>query len=144
MLRVPLKQLDPDLPMPTHAYEGDAGCDLYSAVEVVIGPGERALVPTGIALAIPPGFAGFIQPRSGLALRHGISMVNTPGLIDAHYRGEIKVLLLNTDREEPFAVRRGDKICQLVIQRVEQPLFEPVLELEATVRGGGGFGSSGV
>jgi dUTP pyrophosphatase len=109
----------------------------------VLDPGERALVPTGIAVSIPEGFAGFIQPRSGLASRHGVSIVNTPGLIDSHYRGEVKVILVNLDRNEPFRVNRGDKICQMVIQKVEQVRFTEVEALDATERGTGGFGSTG-
>jgi len=110
----------------------------------VLGPGERALVPTGIAVSIPEGYAGFVQPRSGLAARCGVSIVNTPGLIDSHYRGEIKVILINLDRAEPFTVSKGDKICQLVFQRVEQADFLHVEELDDTVRGEGGFGSTGI
>jgi dUTP pyrophosphatase len=110
----------------------------------VLHPGERALVPTGIAVSIPEGYAGFVQPRSGLASRHGISIVNTPGLIDSHYRGEIKVILVNLDGKASFEVRRGDKICQLVFQRVERAEFEEVDELDATTRGEGGFGSTGI
>ncbi len=110
----------------------------------MLHPGERALVPTGIAVSIPEGYAGFVQPRSGLASRHGISIVNTPGLIDSHYRGEIKVILVNLDGKASFEVRRGDKICQLVFQRVERAEFEEVDELDATTRGEGGFGSTGI
>jgi dUTP pyrophosphatase len=109
----------------------------------VLNPGQRALVPTGIAVSIPDGFAGFIQPRSGLASRHGVSIVNTPGLIDSRYRGEIKVILVNLDREKPFQVNRGDKICQLVIQKVERARFKEVEKLDHTERGAGGFGSTG-
>lgn len=109
----------------------------------MLDPGERALLPTGVAVSIPEGFAGFIQPRSGLASRHGVSIVNTPGLIDSHYRGEIKVILVNLDRNEPFRVNRGDKICQLVIQKVEQARFTEVEKLDPTKRGTGGFGSTG-
>jgi dUTP pyrophosphatase len=111
---------------------------------VVLAPGERALIGTGIALAIPEGYAGFVQPRSGLASKHGISIVNTPGLIDSHYRGEIKVILVNHDPREPFSVNKGDKICQLVFQRVERADFVESEELENTARGEGGFGSTGI
>lgn len=129
--------------MPTYAYEGDAGCDLYSAINVTINPGERFLIPTGIAVAIPEGFAGFVQPRSGLAIKSGLSIVNTPGLIDSHYRGEIKVIAINLDMSNPIEIKRGDKIAQLVIQPVMQASFVVVDELNETVRGAGGFGSSG-
>ncbi|MHB0975976.1 MAG: dUTP diphosphatase [Candidatus Aquicultorales bacterium] len=142
-MRIDLKRLDPELPVPKYAHEGDAGCDLYSAVDTVIGPGERALVPTGIAIAIPAGYGGFVQPKSGLAAKYGISIVNTPGLIDCQYRGEIKVILINTDPSDPFIVAKGDKIAQLVIQKVESVTFDEVDELDATVRGAGGFGSTG-
>lgn len=137
-------RLDPGAGAPSYAHDGDAGCDLTSSEDVTLEPGHRALIPTGIAIAIPEGYAGFVQPRSGLAARHGISIVNTPGLIDSHYRGEIKVVLLNTDPAAPFHVKRGDKICQLVFQRVERAEFVEVEELGATVRGEGGFGSTGV
>lgn len=140
---VQVKRIDPELPLPAYAYPGDAGMDLYSRVEVELGPGERAKVPTGLAVAIPEGYAGFVQPRSGLADRHGLSMVNTPGLIDSHYRGEICVLLLNTDRREALRIGRGDKIAQIVFQAVEEAVWSEVDELEDTVRGEGGFGSSG-
>jgi len=142
-LRIKVKRLDPDLPLPRCAHETDAGCDLYSRIDVVLRPGERTLVPTGIEIAIPEGYAGFIQPRSGLALKHGISMVNSPGLIDSGYRGEVSVILINQDAKKAFRVRRGDKICQLVIQKVEKPQFQVVDSLDETERGKGGFGSSG-
>jgi dUTP pyrophosphatase len=116
---------------------------LESREDLVLEPGQRALVPTGIALSIPEGYAGFLQPRSGLAARSGISIVNTPGLIDSHYRGEIKVILVNLDAESAFTVRKGDKICQLVFQKVERAEFREVEELDETVRGEGGFGSTG-
>ncbi len=143
VIAIPLRRLDPELPVPEYAHPGDAGCDLRSRVDTVIAPGERALVPTGIAIAIPDGYAGFVQPRSGLALHHGMSIVNTPGLIDSRYRGEIGVVLVNLDSREAFSVCRGDKIAQLVIQRVEEASFQPCDDLEDTSRGGGGFGSSG-
>lgn len=143
-MRLPIKRLDPGLPLPAYAHEGDAGLDLYSAEDVTIEPGRRALVPTGIALAIPDGYAGFVQPRSGLAIRQGLSFVNTPGLIDAHYRGEVKVVAVNLDPVEPIVLRRGDKVAQLVIQRVERAEVVEADELDATMRGEGGFGSTGV
>lgn len=142
-MEIELKQLDKNLPVPEYAYEGDAGCDLYSRINVKLKPGERYLVPTGIAIAIPQGHAGFVQPRSGLAAKHGISLVNAPGLIDSDYRGEIKVIMINLDPKETFEVKRGDKIAQLVIQKVENVSFKVVDELEETGRGSGGFGSSG-
>ena len=128
---------------PAQAHDGDAGYDLHAAEPAVLGPGERASVGTGIAVAIPDGHAGLVLPRSGLAARHGISMVNAPGLIDAGYRGELRVLLLNTDRESSFQVAAGDRIAQLVIVRVEGPQLEESAELEETGRGRGGFGSTG-
>ena len=128
---------------PAQAHEGDAGYDLHAAETVTIAPGERASVGTGIAVAIPPGHAGLVVPRSGLAARHGISVVNAPGLIDPGYRGELRVLLLNTDRTEPFEVTSGDRIAQLVLVAVETPDLEEATELDETVRGAGGFGSTG-
>jgi dUTP pyrophosphatase len=128
---------------PVQAHEGDAGFDLHAAEAVTIGPGERASVGTGIAVAIPDGQAGLVIPRSGLAARHGISVVNAPGLIDSGYRGEVRVLLLNTDRSEPFAVQPGDRVAQLVIVAVETGGIEEVSELDETARGVGGFGSTG-
>lgn len=130
--------------MPSYAHEGDAGLDLYAAEDVTLQPGARALVATGIAAAIPDGYAGFIQPRSGLAVRHGLSLVNSPGLIDSHYRGEIKAIAINLDTTAPIHIRRGDKIAQLVIQRVERCELVEVSELDETVRGEGGFGSTGI
>ena len=141
---VPVVRLDPDLPLPGYAHEGDAGADLVARSEVLLEPnGGRAMVPTGIALALPSGYAGFIQPRSGLALRHGVSCLNTPGLIDSGYRDEIAVLLINTDPEVPYRVQRGDRIAQLVVQRVEVADFVEVDSLAAPERGVGGFGSTG-
>jgi dUTP pyrophosphatase len=128
---------------PAQAHEGDAGYDLHAAEAVTIAPGERASVGTGIAVAIPAGQAGLVVPRSGLAARHGISVVNAPGLIDSGYRGELRVLLLNTDRAEPFSVEPGDRIAQLVLVDVETPELEEVVELDETARGAGGFGSTG-
>ena len=136
-------RLRPDARMPTRAHDGDAGLDLCAVEPTVLGPGERASVPTGVAVEIPPGHAGLVLPRSGLALRHGIAVVNSPGLIDAGYRGELRVLLLNTDRNEPFSITPGDRIAQLVLTRVETPPVEEVDSLTDSVRGEGGFGSSG-
>jgi dUTP pyrophosphatase len=144
VLRIPIVRLDPDLPAPAYAHEGDAGADLRAREAVTLAPGGgRALVPTGVAIALPPGTAGFVQPRSGLALRHGVTCLNTPGLIDCGYRDELKVLLVNTDPAEPFTIERGDRIAQLVIQRVEQADFVEVDDLGDSVRGTGGFGSTG-
>lgn len=144
VLTVPLVRLDPDLPLPAYARPGDAGADLVARhdVEVPAG-GGRVLVPTGVAVAIPDGCAGFVLPRSGLALDHGITLLNTPGLIDAGYRGELKVLVLNTDPREVARLRRGERIAQLVIQRVEHVSFDVVDELDGSVRGDRGFGHSG-
>jgi dUTP pyrophosphatase len=144
VLDVPVLRLDPDLPLPDYAKAGDAGADLVAREDAVLEPGGgRALVGTGIALAIPEGYAGFVQPRSGLALRHGVTCLNTPGLIDAGYRDELRVLLVNTDPTEPYKVSRGDRIAQLVIQRVEQAGFVAVEELPTSERGTGGFGHTG-
>lgn len=129
---------------PARAHDGDAGYDLHAAEPARLEPGERATVGTGIAVAIPPGHAGLVLPRSGLAARHGISVVNAPGLIDAGYRGEVRVLLLNTDRARAFEVAPGDRVAQLVVVRVEGPELEESTELDDTARGGGGFGSTGV
>lgn len=144
MLHVAVRHLDPDLALPSYARAGDAGADLLARTDARLEPaGGRALVPTGIALALPPGTAGFVQPRSGLALRHGVTCLNTPGLIDSGYRDELRVLLVNLDPAEAFEVRRGDRIAQLVIQRVEQAAFAVVDELPDSERGLGGFGSTG-
>ena len=143
-LPVQVVRLDPDLPAPAYARSGDAGADLVARVDVTLAAnGGRALVPTGVALAIPPGYAGFVQPRSGLALRNGVTCLNTPGLIDSGYRDELAVLLVNTDPEAPYEVHRGDRIAQLVIQRVETAVFVDVDELGESERGLGGFGSTG-
>ena len=135
--------LDEGLPAPAYQHQGDAGFDLPSRIDMVLEPGERATVPTGIAVAIPRGYAGLVQPRSGLASRHGISLVNAPGLIDSGYRGEIAVVLINTDRREPFHIRRGSRIAQMVIQKVEEAVLMKVASLDETPRGEGGFGSTG-
>lgn len=143
MPNIPVKRLDDGLPLPRQANAGDAGVDLYAREDAVLAPGGgRALVATGLAVAIPVGYAGFVLPRSGLALNHGISVVNAPGLIDSHYRGELKVVLLNTDASRPYHVHRGDRIAQLVIQRVEEVTWTEVDELDGNDRGGG-FGHSG-
>jgi dUTP pyrophosphatase len=138
-----IARLDERARLPTRAHDGDAGLDLYALEDAVLAPGERASVPTGIAVEIVPGQAGLVLPRSGLAARHGISVVNAPGLIDAGYRGEVRVLLLNTDREQPFQIAAGDRIAQLVLVRVELPDLVEVDSLTDTARGTGGFGSSG-
>lgn len=142
-MQLRIKRLDSGLPLPSYAHEGDAGMDLYAAEDVSIAPGHRVLVPTGIAVAIPEGHAGFVQPRSGLAIRLGLSLVNTPGLIDSHYRGEIKVIAVNLDPLATIEMARGDKIAQLVIQRVARCELAEVDELDETARGEGGFGSTG-
>ena len=140
---LPVRRLDPDLPLPAYAHPGDAGADLCAAEEVVLPPGVRAVVRTGLAVAVPDGYAAFVHPRSGLAARHGVTLVNTPGTIDAGYRGEVRVVLINTDPTEPFTVRRGDRIAQLVVQPVARARFLDVRELPGTPRGDGGFGSTG-
>jgi dUTP pyrophosphatase len=138
-----LHRLDAGLPVPSYAHPGDAGADLMAAVDVALQPGERALVPTGVAIALPEGYVALVHPRSGLAARHGLSIVNTPGTVDAGYRGEIKVLLINLDPTEPIELKRGDRIAQLVLQRVEQARFVEVDVLPESVRGDGGYGSTG-
>ncbi len=143
-VRVELLRLDPDLPLPAYARTGDAGADLVARTDVTIDPaGGRALVPTGVAVAIPEGYAGFVQPRSGLALRHGVTVLNAPGLIDSGYRDELKVLLVNTDPGKPYEVHRGDRVAQLVVQEVVHAEFVAVAELPGSERGNGGFGHSG-
>lgn len=142
-LAVLVRRLDPELALPSYARSGDAGADLVAAAEVTLGPGERALVPTGIAIALPAGYAAFVQPRSGLALKHGLSVVNTPGTVDAGYRGEIGVVLINHDLTESVHLARGDRIAQLVIQRVERAAFVEVEHLPDSERGAGGYGSTG-
>ncbi len=143
-LNVSIKRLDPTVELPSYAYEGDAGLDLRANATVDIAPHERALVPTGIAIALPDGYAGFVQPRSGMALKRGLSIANTPGLIDAHYRGELKVIAVNLDAHETIHIERGERIAQLVIQQVPVVHLVEVDELDETDRGDGGFGSSGV
>ncbi len=145
MLEVPITRHDPDAARPRYAQPGDAGADLVAAESVTLAPGGgRALVATGLSVAIPEGYAGFVQPRSGLAVRHGVTVLNTPGLIDSGYRGELKVLLVNTDPSAPFEVTRGERIAQLVIQQVAHVRFAEVEALPETERGEGGFGSTGV
>lgn len=138
-----ITRLDPDVPLPSYARQDDAGADLVCAGDVDLAPGQRAVVGTGIAIALPAGYAAFVHPRSGLAARHGVTLVNAPGTIDAGYRGEIKVTLLNTDRDQVVSFKRGDRIAQLVIQRVERATFHEVQVLPGSVRGDGGFGSTG-
>lgn len=140
---IAVKRLDPDLPLLHRAHPEDAGADLFAAEDVTLAPGQRALVGTGIAIALPVGTVGLIHPRSGLAAKQGLSIVNTPGTVDAGYRGELKVCLINTDREQPIEITRGMRIAQLVVQRVELVGFEEVDELDETVRGAGGYGSTG-
>lgn len=144
MLEVQIIALDPDLPLPSYAKAGDAGADLVARVGAVVkAGGGRALIPTGIRIALPDGYAGFVQPRSGLALRHGIMLANSPGLIDAGYRDEVAVIVINTDPSQDFEVHRGDRIAQLVVQPVETVAFTPVAELPSSARGLGGFGHTG-
>jgi dUTP diphosphatase len=142
-VEVLISRLDPELPMPARSHPGDAGVDLHTSVDVELPPGARALVPTGIAIALPEGYAAFVHPRSGLAAKYGVTIVNTPGTIDPGYRGEIKVILFNTDSSSPVSFRRGDRIAQLVIQRIEYPVFHEVAELPGSSRGDGGYGSTG-
>ncbi|MDO9497164.1 MAG: dUTP diphosphatase [Nocardioides sp.] len=142
-LIVEVVRLDPGLPLPSYAHPGDAGADLVTTVDVTLAPGERAMVPTGVAIALPEGFVALVHPRSGLAARHGLSIVNTPGTVDSGYRGEIKVLLVNHDPAEPIELSRGDRIAQLVIQRYERAEFAEVDVLPDSVRGDGGYGSTG-
>ena len=142
-VRVEVRRLDPGIPLPAYAHPGDAGADICTTVDVHLEPGERALVPTGIGIALPDGFVALVHPRSGLAARCGVSIVNAPGTVDAGYRGEIKVMLINHDPREPVVLDRGDRIAQLVIQAVERARFVEVDELPASVRGAGGHGSTG-
>ncbi|MFC2339079.1 MAG: dUTP diphosphatase [Olsenella sp.] len=142
-ITLPIVRLDPSIELPSYAYAGDAGLDLRSSEDVVLRPFERRLISTGLAIAIPDGYAGFVQPRSGLALKRGLSMANTPGLVDAHYRGELKVCAINLDPEEDIVISRGERIAQLVIQRVPTVSLKELDELDQTDRGAAGFGSSG-
>jgi dUTP pyrophosphatase len=143
-LVVRITRLDDDVELPSYAYEGDAGLDLRAAEDVLLRSFERHLVSTGLAVAIPDGYAGFVQPRSGLAIKQGLSILNTPGLVDAHYRGELKIIAINLDPSTPIQIHKGDRIAQLVIQSVPNVRLVEVAELDATDRGSGGFGSSGV
>ena len=143
MVQIQIQKLDPELPTPAYAHPGDAGADLCAREDVTLAPGERALVPTGIALALPEGYVALVHPRSGLAHKHGLSIVNAPGTVDAGYRGEIKVSLINLDPTEPIALKRGDRIAQLVIQEFVSARFVEVDELPDSVRGAGGHGSTG-
>ena len=142
-VQIRIKRLAPDVPLPSYAHPGDAGADLTTTVDVRLEPGERALVPTGLSLALPAGYVGLVHPRSGLAARCGLSIVNSPGTVDAGYRGEVKVMLVNLDPRQPIVLARGDRIAQLVVQRVEQATFVEVDELPPSVRGEGGYGSTG-
>jgi dUTP pyrophosphatase len=142
-VQILIKRLDEGLPMPATAHPGDAGSDLYLAADVELGPGQRAVVGTGIAIALPDGYAAFVHPRSGLAASHGVTVVNAPGTVDAGYRGEIKVILLNTDPDHAVRFQRGDRIAQLVVQRVASPMFHEVQTLPGSARGEGGHGSTG-
>ncbi|MGB7979251.1 MAG: dUTP diphosphatase [Candidatus Nanopelagicales bacterium] len=143
MTDVLITRLDPGVPIPAYAHPGDAGADLVSTVEVTLAPGERALLPTGIAIALPDGYAAFVHPRSGLAVRYGVALVNAPGTVDAGYRGEIQVSVINLDPVTPVVFRRGDRIAQLVIQEVVRARFHEVETLPGSARGGAGFGSTG-
>jgi dUTP diphosphatase len=143
MVEILITRLDGDVPLPSYAHPGDAGADLTTTVDVTLRPGERAMVPTGIGIALPEGYVALVHPRSGLAARHGLSIVNAPGTVDAGYRGEIKVMLVNLDPREPVTLRRGDRIAQLVVQQVERARFVEVERLPGSVRGEGGYGSTG-
>jgi dUTP pyrophosphatase len=142
-LQVLVQRLDPEAPLPTYALPGDAGADVVTTVDVVLGPGERAVLPTGVAVALPDGYAAFVHPRSGLAARAGLALLNSPGTVDSGYRGEVKVVVVNHDPVSPLELRRGDRIAQLVIQRVEHARFVEVPELPLSERGAGGYGSTG-
>ena len=142
-MRIPVKRLDPHLPLPERAHVGDAGVDLIASDDVTLKPSERAAVPTGLSLAIPEGYAGFVHARSGRALNEGLALVNAPGVVDAGYRGEIRVVVVNLDTSAPTYIRRGEKIAQLVVTRVEEVELEAVDELPSSSRGEGGFGSTG-
>jgi dUTP pyrophosphatase len=142
-VKVLIKRLDPGVPLPRYAKGGDAGADIVSAVDITLAPGERALVPTGISIALPDGYVALVHPRSGLAIKHGVTMVNTPGTVDAGYRGELKLILINHDRSESVTFKRGDRVAQIVIQEVERAEFIEVQELPGSGRGTDGFGSTG-
>ena len=142
-VQVLITRLDPELPLPRYAKGGDAGADIFSRIDITLAPGERALVPTGIAIALPDGYVALVHPRSGLAIKHGVTMVNAPGTVDAGYRGELQIILINHDKSESVSFKRGDRIAQLVIQKVERAEFVEVHDLPGSGRGTGGFGSSG-
>lgn len=142
-LQVLITRLDAELPLPQYAKGGDAGADIYSRIDFTLAPGERILVPTGIAIALPDGYVALVHPRSGLAIKHGVTMVNAPGTVDAAYRGELQCILINHDPKEPVSFKRGDRIAQLVFQRVERAQFIEVEHLPGSGRGEGGFGSTG-
>jgi dUTP pyrophosphatase len=142
-VKVLIKRLDPGVPLPIYAKGGDAGADIVSAVDITLAPGERALVPTGISIALPDGYVALVHPRSGLAIKHGVTMVNAPGTVDAGYRGELKLILINHDPSESVSFKRGDRVAQLVIQQVERAEFIEVQELPGSGRGTDGFGSTG-
>jgi dUTP pyrophosphatase len=142
-VEVLIQRLDPELPVPSYAHPGDAGADLHAAEDAELLPGERAVIRTGVAIALPEGYVALVHPRSGLAARHGVTLVNAPGTVDAGYRGEIKVTMINTDAKESFRLRRGDRLAQLVFQRVERAAFREVESLPASPRGAGGHGSTG-
>lgn len=142
-MKVLIKRLDPDLPLPSYAKPGDAGADLYSRIDIELSPGERKLVPTGIAIALPPGFAAFVHPRSGRAIKEGLGMVNAPGTVDAAYRGELQVILINYDKKISISIKRGERIAQLIIQKIEHAEFVELEELPGSSRGSDGFGSTG-
>ncbi|MBU6163463.1 MAG: dUTP diphosphatase [Actinomycetales bacterium] len=142
-MKVLIKRLDPDLPLPSYAKPGDAGADIYSRIDAELNPGERKLIPTGIAIALPPGFAAFVHPRSGRAIKEGLGMVNAPGTVDAAYRGELQVILINHDSQNSIRIKRGERIAQLVIQKVEHAEFIELEELPGSSRGASGFGSTG-
>jgi dUTP pyrophosphatase len=142
-VEVLITRLDPELPLPRYAKGGDAGADIVSRIDITLAPGERALVPTGIAIALPDGYVALVHPRSGLAIKHGVTMVNAPGTVDAGYRGELQIILINHDKNESVSFKRGDRIAQLVIQKVERAEFVEVRELPRSGRGAGGFGSTG-
>jgi dUTP pyrophosphatase len=143
MTKILIKRLDPTVPLPSYAKAGDAGADLATRIDFTINPGERILVPTGISIALPNGYVALVHPRSGLAIKHGISMVNTPGTVDAGYRGELQVILINHDLTQPVSFKKGDRIAQLVIQKVERADFVEVSDLPGSDRSSGGFGSTG-
>jgi dUTP pyrophosphatase len=142
-VQVLITRLDPDLPLPQYAKGGDAGADIVSRIDITLAPGERALVPTGISIALPDGYVALVHPRSGLAIKHGVTMVNAPGTVDAGYRGELQIILINHDKTEAVSFKRGDRIAQLVIQKVERAEFVEVRDLPGSGRGTGGFGSTG-